>query len=313
MTSKTETIHVVDKRRSYAGENASSRRAIPAGWRAHSVLLGYFGADNARRFLQDKALKPELVNELMQQREFAHTRIQSLPPVDTKKSSSRPLEDANALAEISRVMARPDCQGAYPEGTWTAELVEIANIIPIQPYLDLDYAGSLGDSDLAPSDPLTAVKLCFAEKHPTEFHVSVEESQKAINISGINPSLEVVGLRYEQQQNDGPVVLSFMVSPAPNIVSVPRYAGRHFLASGYHRVYRLMKLGFTHVPCAVSEAKTLPQIGMRGRALFSEAVLMAPRPPRFPDFADMVLGIVVPFKPMHRVVRIRPDEYFVSG
>jgi hypothetical protein len=39
---------------------------------------------------------------------------------------------------------------------------------------------------------------------------------------------------------------------------------------------------------------------------------MAPRPPLFPDFADPVLGMIVPFQAVRRVVRIRPDEYFVQ-
>lgn len=314
MPSKTETtFQVVDKRRSQAARHPGLQRAIPAGRRAHSVLLGHFNADYARRFLQDKALQPELVDELMQQREFARARMESLPQLNMTNSSARSLDDDKSIAEINRVMARSECQAAYPEGTWTAELVEIATLVPIQPNLDLDYAGGLGDSDLDPSKPESAVSLCFAEKHPTEFHVSVEESQKAITISGINPSLEVVGLRYEQQENEGPLLLSFMVSPAPNIVVIARYSGRHLLASGYHRVYRLLQLGFTHVPCIVRETQTVAQIGMRGRAMFAESVLMAPRPPLFPDFADQVLGIVVPFKAVHRVVRIRPDEYFVSA
>lgn len=33
----------------------------------------------------------------------------------------------------------------------------------------------------------------------------------------------------------------------------------------------------------------------------------------FPDFADPVLGIMAPFRAVQRVIRIRPDEYFVYG
>src|SRR5215471_18956135 len=313
MTSKAEgSFQVVDKRRSHVMEHPG-RRSVPAGWRSHSVLMGYFNSDYARRFLKDKALQSELAEELMQQREFAQARMHSLPPLNMTESSAQPLTDDKSIAEINRVMARPECQGAYPEGTWTPEMVEIATLIPVQPSLDLDYAGGLGDSDLDPSNPTSAVSLCFAEKHPTDFHVSVEELQKSVTISGINPSLEVVGLHYEQEENNGPLLLSFMVSPAPNIVAIGRYSGRHLLVSGYHRVYRLMQLGFTHFPCIVREAETVAQVAIRGRAMFAESVLMAERPPLFPDFADPVLGIVVPFKAVHRVVRIRPDEYFVAA
>jgi len=38
---------------------------------------------------------------------------------------------------------------------------------------------------------------------------------------------------------------------------------------------------------------------------------MALRSPLFPDFADPALGIISPFRAVERVIRIRPDEYFV--
>lgn len=304
-------FQVVDKRRTQHAEGPRPRRPIPSGSRAHSVLLAYCSEDVARNFLESKGVPPDLLDEMMEERERARARIQTLTPFDDQPAA-RPLEDSTALAEIDRVMRRPDCQGAYPKGSWAAELVEISKIVPLQPNLDVAYAEGLGGPDLDIRNLLSAVKLCFAEKHPTEFHVNAHESQKAISVSGINPSLEVVGLSYTQQGADGPLMVSFLISPAPNIVSVSRHAGRHFLVSGYHRTYRLMKAGFSHVPCVVRETKTLAQAAAHGRTFFPEPVLMAPRPPLFPDFADPVLGMIVPFQAVRRVVRIRPDEYFVQ-
>jgi hypothetical protein len=309
MTPKTEpTLQVVDKRRI-----AADTLSVPSKYRPCAVLLGYLSAEHARDFLDRKGAASDVLEQAMQVREQAVARIKTLPPFDHKKPARQRLQNAEAQAEIQRVMSRPECKSAFPEGSWTAELVEIASIIPVQPSLDVAYAQSLGEPDLGPSNLLSAVKLCFAEKHPTEFEVSVDQRQKAISISGINPSLEVVGLRYESQPDGGTVIASFMVSPAPNIVVVSRYAGRHFLWSGYHRVYRLMKVGYSHVPCTVREIKSLAQAGAYGPDVFREEALMAPRPPLFPDFADPVLASVVRFPAVHKVVRIRPDEYFVSA
>jgi hypothetical protein len=279
--------------------------------RRHAALLGYLSADRARDFLERKGVGPDALGQAMQQRERTEAHIKTLSPIEDSKPGVQPLRRAEALSEIHRVMSRPECKGAYPEGSWTAGLMEIARIIPIQPSLDVEYAQSLGGPDLAASNLLAAVKLCFAEKYPTEFDVSVDQSQKAISIHGINPSLEVVGLRYECQPESGPVLISFMVSPAPNIVVVSHYAGRYFLSGGQHRTYRLMKAGYSHVPCALREVKSLAQAGAYGPEVFSEPVLMAPRPPLFPDFADPVFSAIVPFPAVRRVVRIRPDEYFV--
>jgi hypothetical protein len=303
-------FQVVDKRRTQQADGAGPQRPIPSGSRAHSVLLGYCSEDAARNLLESKGVPPDLVDELIQERERAQAHVLTLAPLDDA-SAARPLDDVKALTEIDRVMRRPDCQGAYPEGSWTAELVEIAKIIPLQPGLDVAYAENVGGVDLDPRNLMPAVKICFAEMHPAESDISADQSQKAISVSGTNPSLEVVGLSYNQQGANGPVMVSFLISPSPHIATVFRYAGRHFVSNGLHRIYRLLKAGFTHVPCVVREAQTLAQAARAGCAFFPESVLMAPRPPVVPDFADPVLGVIVPFPAVRRVVRIRPDEYFV--
>jgi hypothetical protein len=311
MEPKADTgFQVVDKRRTQNAEGAAARRPISSNQRAHSVLLGYYNENQARKYLDAKGVPPDLLDELLREQERAQARIKTLAPLGDGPAMTR-LEDVEALKEVYRVMARPECKGAFPQGSWTAELVEISKIIPLQPGLDIDYAESLGSASLDAKNLMAAVKLCFAEKHPTDFHANVDESQKAVTIDGINPSLEVVGLRYQQAEDHGPLIVSFMVSPAPNIVCVSLFEGRHFLSSGYHRVYRMMKAGFSHVPCAVREVGALEHTGANRPGLFPEDVLIAPRPPLFPDFADPVLGIVAPFRAVEKVIRIRPDEYFI--
>jgi hypothetical protein len=310
MNSKSDaTFHVVDKRHSQAAKPVS-RRHIPANRRAHSVLLGHYAEDEARDFLRGKALPPEVVDEIMTEHRRAWMHTQQLPPLAAGKAAS-PVKDADAIAEISTMMSRPACAAAYPRGSWTAELVEIAKLIPVQPNLDVDYAESLGGPDLEPANLLAAVKLAFADQRSIPFNLSVDEAQKSISVTSVNPTFEVVGLRYGQPEEDGALVVSFMLSPPPNIITVSRFAGRHFLSTGYHRVYRMLKAGFTHAPCMVLEAKHLAHTGAKSPGAFPEAVLMAKRPPLFPDFADPVLGIIVPFRSAERMIRIRPDEYFV--
>ena len=223
-----------------------------------------------------------------------------------------PVENEDATTEIEKFMDAADCRELYPRGSWDARLVEIAKLIPFQPNLDIEYAESLGEPGLNASSLMAAVRLCFSHKRPTALNINVDEPQKAITITGLNPTLQVRGVQYGQKEQDGPFVVSLLISAAPNIVHVSQFAGRAFLASGYHRVYRLMKAGFTHVPCVVREAGALAQTGAGGPGFFSESVLMAPRPPLFPDFADKELGIVVPLRAVNKVIRIRPDEYFVS-
>ncbi|MGB8524639.1 MAG: hypothetical protein WCD43_16865 [Candidatus Acidiferrales bacterium] len=304
-------IKVVDTRRMLALAGLGSQRATPPGRRDHAVLLGHYDRNGARKFLEGKGLEERFVEELLQKRVEAEDRIKSLPPLDNKISAPLPITDREAIAEIEKVMEQPDCEEMYPPGTWTARLIEISKLIPFQPNLDVAYAESLGPSDLSPSHLLVAVKLCFSDSRSTAFGINVDESQKSVTITGINPTLQVRGVQFGKQQQDGPFVVTLLIGAAPNIVQVSQFGGRSYLASGYHRVYRLMKAGFSHVPCIVHQAKSIEETGARGPGFFAESVLTAPRPPLFPDFADKVLGVIVPLRAVSKVIRIRPDEYFV--
>lgn len=310
MSSKSDaTFQVVDKRHTQAAKPVS-RRHIPANRRPHSVLLGCYGEEDARDFLQGKALPPEVVDEIMTDHRRAWKQIQQLPPLPAGKAGSQ-IKDNDALEEIARVMSRPACSSAYPPGNWAAEMVEISRIIPLQPSLDVDYAEGLGGPDLEPNNLMAAVKLAFADQQTVPFNLSVDELQKSISVTSISPSFEVVGLRYGQPEGDGALIVSFMISPPPNIITVSRFSGRNFLSTGYHRIYRMLKAGFTHAPCVVLEVPTLAHTGAKAPGAFPEDVLMARRPPLFPDFADPVLGLIVPVRAAERIIRIRPDEFFV--
>jgi hypothetical protein len=306
------TFRMVDRRHSANASESGARRDIPDGYRPHAVLLGYHSDDQAREFLRDQAVHPDAVSDLMAERARAQLRVRTLEPF-AAAAATLPVQDPQAIAEIRRIMAQPECKAVFPEGTWTAELVEIAKLIPIHPSLDVRYAESLGGPGLDPSQPISALQLCFAAKHASPFHFSVDHAQKSVNIAGIHPAFEVVSLRCGQQSEDGPLIVSFMVAAPPNIVVVLRYAGRLFLSGGRHRVYRLMQAGFSHVPCVIRDAPGLTQIAPYGPRFFQEPVLMAPRPPLFPDFADPELAIIAPLRAMRKVIRIRPDEYLIAS
>jgi hypothetical protein len=308
---KDEAIRVVDKRRTLTMGEPDIPRAKSSGRRDHAVLLGYYNRTDANKLLESKGLDKSLVEELLQRRAKAEERIKALPPLANRMPAALPITDGEAIAEIEKLMNLPDCTQTYPAGTWTAGLMEISKLIPLHPHLDVAYAESLGSADLSASRLLSAVKLCFSYRGATSFGLNVDEAQKSVTITGINPTLQVRGVQCGQQEQDGPFAVSLLISGGPNVVQVSQFGGRCFLGNGNHRVYRMMKAGFSHVPCIIREASALPDTVGRGPDFFPESVLRAPRPPLFPDFADQVLGIIVPFRAMTKVIRIRPDEYSV--
>ncbi|MBV8754722.1 MAG: hypothetical protein JO328_17825 [Hyphomicrobiales bacterium] len=311
MTPQT-TFRVTDRRHTAGVAGPGAPRDIPPGYRPHAMLLGPLNEDQTRAFLLEKGAAPDAIDDLMRERARTSSRMRALPAYSPAEAVL-PLQDAQAIAEIARIMELPECKAAFPPGSWTAQFVEIGKLIAVQPSIDVRYAEIIGAAGLDPENPISAVPLCFAHKHGLPFHVSLDQPQKSVSISGIHPAFEVLSLRCTQQQNDGPLIVSFMVAAPPNIVVVLRWSGRLFLSNGYHRIYRLMQAGFSHVPCVVREAPSLAHIAPYGPTFFQEPVLMAPRPPLFGDFADPELALIVPLRATRRVIRIRPDEYFVAS
>lgn len=69
-------------------------------------------------------------------------------------------------------------------------------------------------------------------------------------------------------------------------MEVASYRGRWFLRDGYHRSFRLLKLGICRVPVVVVYAETLAQMGATGSKFFAEETLFSRRPPLVKDFLD---------------------------
>jgi hypothetical protein len=179
-------FRIVDRRHTaFAGE-FSVPSGIPAGYRAHSVLLGHHTEDQAIALLRDKGVHADAMERLLNERASAQSRIGTLPPL-APATGVVPIQDAAARADINQIMARPDCKAVFPEGRWTAELVEIAKLIPVSSTLDVAYAESFGGPGLDPSNPLSAVRLCFNPKHSSSFHVSLDQAQKSVSIVDMPP------------------------------------------------------------------------------------------------------------------------------
>lgn len=307
------TFRISDRRHTAVPARPGMPADMPAGYRAHAVVLGHNSDDQAVAWLRARDVHADARERLLGDGARARSRIATLPPLQAA-GAVEPVQDAAARAVIDGIMARPDCRTAFPQDRWTAALVDIAELIPLSPSLDVAYADSLGDPGLDPSDPLSAVRLCFNPRPPSSFHVSLDHAQKSVNIVGINPSLEVVSLRCSQQPDDGPLLVSFLVAAPPNLVVVLRHHGRLILCDGHHRVYRLLKAGFAQAPCVVQDVSGLQDVARHGTPLsFPGAVLMASRPPLFPDFADPQLGSIAPLRAVRRITRIRPDEYMVPS
>jgi hypothetical protein len=288
-----------------AGRNATDRGGA---YHVHSALLGYCSEERVGAFLRDGSVHPDALDSVVQHWQQAQARVGRLSPL-TRGGGIVPIETDETLAAIGRVMARPECRSAFPDGTWAPAFVDVAQLVPVRFDLDLQQAESLEIEDLNPDKPGSAVPLCFPESGTSAVEVAVDQVQKSITVGADDAAFEVMGLRYSRQDETGPLVVSFMLGAPPPLVVVLRYADRLFLTAGAARVYRLMQAGFTQVPCVLRDAASLAQILSSHARGFREAALAAPRPPLLPDFADPVLGVIVKLRATRRLIRIRPDEF----
>jgi len=295
-----------------ATDDPELQRLVPSDRRIHRALLGFFNEQEVRQFLLGKVEQPQQFDEIMKRWDLARSRIGSHPPLSTEPEV-RPILEPEPLLEIAKVMDRPECKQAFPEGTWSVGLVRLTGIIAFQPSLDTEYALGGAEVSLGPGDLLSAVKIAFPFGKTNTLAVSMDQAQKAITVSGVNPSLQVVGLNWGQQAAMGPFAVTFFISAGPNVMQVSRYRGRYFLSNGYHRAFRLLKAGFTHIPCALRNASDFAQTGALAPGFFSESILMSPRPPLFTDFDDDELGVNVPVHGVKKMIRIRPDEFLALG
>jgi hypothetical protein len=85
---------------------------IPPGYRLHSVLLGYHSEDQARAFLHDKGVHPDAIDDLLQERARAQSRIRTLPAF-ASAAAALPVQDGQAITDIRHIMSRPECQAAF--------------------------------------------------------------------------------------------------------------------------------------------------------------------------------------------------------
>jgi hypothetical protein len=298
---------IVDRRASAPGPEVT----VPAGYRLHALLLGHCDEQEMRDVRRDLAIDDGAADRVVAGWERARRLNAGAAPLDPA-AALVPVQSADAIAEITRLMGRPEYRAAFPDGTWAPALVEIGQLIPVRLSLDLESAREFGTTDLDPADPLSALPICFAPRAAARFDVDTDRAQESITVSAADPGLTVMGLRYTRQGENGPLVVSFMIGAPPPLVVVLRHGGRLFLSSGAEPVFHLMQRGFTRLPCVVRDVASLSHIVVPDATGFRAAALLAPRPPLISDFADEELSVVAPGRSMRRVVRIRPDLFDVG-
>jgi hypothetical protein len=191
-------------------------------------------------------------------------------------------------ALVAALAGRLDIQANFFGSQWAPAVIDMSKVLAFQKHIFLDERISYADG--FDSDPMALAELTLP--HATDFEVDPmpDPDGMGMTLTGRNRNLQVIGVGV-QPARVGPTpalqlpvtIVTVLVRPFADMVSVAHFRGRYFLRDGYHRVAALLRRGITHVPCVVMEARSLQEVGVRG-GFFGEDVIFGERPPQLVDF-----------------------------
>jgi len=162
-------------------------------------------------------------------------------------------------------------------------------------------------------DPETLIDLCLPPQSTAKFQGSFDQAQSAFTASSINPNLRVAGFQIANVEASGSPpeqLFGFKLTFGSSFVQIVEYRGRWMVRDGYHRVYGLMGLGITQIPCVVIKARTFEETGAGRPGFFGFELLYSSKPPTMNDFFSPA-SVDVQAQAVMRVIRLKAEEFVV--
>ncbi len=223
--------------------------------------------------------------------------------------------DRSKLDEIAR---RPELAGHFSGLNWRIEMVDLEYVLSFQKVIILDGANErIGNAD---RDEAELFNLCIpVEQDGSLASISTDPDGKGFAFSSLNPNLRIAGSHAGHAQMSPGIgvpplkVMAFTLFAftGSSYLQVVRYRDRCFVRDGYHRATALLRRGVRIAPCIFIEARNLGELGCPQGSL-TEDVLYGDRPPRLADFWDDTVAREVSQPAIHKVIRIRGDEFVIA-
>lgn len=244
-----------------------------------------------------------------------HQIVQNVETRPPYKPVNPLLETPPSLIDVfENFKQRPDVGSALHPLDWTLGFVDLArDVLTYQRIIISDDAKArlqaVGKADLA---SITAV--CLPPPHAAQVQVAFDPNQTALTASSLNPNLRIGGfgtfdtvMPGGQQQK----IFGFHLGFGASFVQLAEYQGRWIVRDGYHRVYGLLQLGITRIPCVIVKARRLEETGAGRAGFFDYETLLSDRPPLMSDFGSEDFAVDVQLQAQMKVVRIKAEEYSV--
>jgi len=200
---------------------------------------------------------------------------------------------------LNRQLDRSDLHAEMKGLEWKIGVVDLRQLIAFQRRLIFDdRVFQIGVP--SPDDWPALIHLSFGPPISIDYHQIALDGSRLL-LQSANPNFQ---LRTSAEWSSFPV----QFCGGSPFLEVAEFNGRWFLRDGYHRAYRLLCGGISHMPAVIVWARDLSELGPVHPWFFGEETLFALRPPRVTDFLDECLTIEYHRPRLFKTLRVRIEE-----
>lgn len=258
--------------------------------RRGKALLGWVNEPELRPLFHCSAVtSPTKIDEFLDEsrtRRLARGRI----PIGSPSTLAVGAVPAQLEAKAKELRSTEQFTTTYEPFGASVAMIELAELVTPQWWVDIDYVDNLAGSAPAESELDALFDFSFAVgqlARPMQLGLNGAAFASArTDIGGPGP-LRVA--RYSPEK----VIFEFDVTPRPNWVwvAITQDMNRPLILNGVHHLLALLKAGHKHALCLVRPASGLGDLLATGwnpndLSLFKPNVLTADRPPLLRDYLD---------------------------
>lgn len=195
--------------------------------------------------------------------------------------------------------ARADLQAEMAGIDWSLGVVDLRMLLAFQRRIVIDSDAT--NSPMPASDDWVGLMdLSFGQRKPIVCDAVQNEASVVFRAVNSNLHFRFTG------DSSNPIAI-YSGSP---FFEVAQFRERWFLRDGYHRAFRCLKAGISHLPAVIVHAQTLEQLGAVQPWFFPKEVLFSSRPPWAFDFLNDALVIEYNRAPLSKMLRITVEETY---
>lgn len=205
---------------------------------------------------------------------------------------------------LLRVRSRPLYSALFEGQENGFGLVDLHEVIPLQPHVDFAFALSRVPDGIS-EDEMLALCLPDGQQEVEAWGgVTVSDGQGSFTVC--SPDLNLIV--HEVHMDEAPLRVTFTLSKTAVFVVVVEREGRLYLKDGTHRAVGALARGIRQIPCVILRDRGhSPALAQH----LPEETLFGAHPPRVTDFLDPALHFSHGWRRGLKVIRVRADEFVI--